>query len=56
MKFKINVSDGFFPQTFEGEFEAKTKEKAIKDAKEEYASELGTTPDQIKIISVTELK
>lgn len=56
MLFQIEVSDGFFPQTFKGEFEAKSKSAATKEAKEYYAAELGTTKNQIKVVSVKELK
>lgn len=55
MLYKIEVSDGFFPMTFIGEFEAVSKEAAIKEAKEFYAMDLGTTEDQIEIVSVKEI-
>lgn len=54
MLYEIEISDGFFPQTFVGEFEADSMEAVINEAKEYYASELGTTQDQIKIVIVKE--
>lgn len=54
MLYEIEVSDGFFPTTFKGEFEAESKEAAINEAREYYAAELGITENEVKIISVIE--
>lgn len=55
MLYEIEVSDGFFPTTFKGEFEAESMEVAIDEAREYYATELGTTENEVKIISVIEI-
>lgn len=56
MLYEIEVSDGFFPTTFKGLFRAESKEAAVAEAKEDYAMELGTTEDEIEIISVREME
>ena len=48
--FKYQVKDDFFPQTFEGEIEAPSKEDAERQLKEEYAYELDTIESSISVI------
>jgi len=40
-------------QELTGEFDCKSEDDAIKQAKEFYANELGTTEDEIKILEIT---
>jgi hypothetical protein len=55
-KFTITVNDGFYPSNLTGEFYAKSKAAAIRDAKDYYAQELDTYPEKIKIIEIKKEK
>ena len=48
-KFNFEVTDGFFPSTFEGETEALNIEEATSELKEWYAMELGTAEEEIQV-------
>jgi hypothetical protein len=41
---------------FTGEFDGRTEQEAVKEAKDWYASELGTNPNRIKIVRVVKVK
>ena len=56
MKFKFKVSDGFFPQSFEGTLTANSKEDAVKELKEFYADELDTTEEYIIIEELVQIE
>lgn len=53
--YKFEVTDNFFPSTFEGETKADNKDSAIQDLKETYAMELGTTEDEIEVLNIQEI-
>ncbi|WP_186673002.1 hypothetical protein [Sporosarcina sp. BP05] len=52
--FNFKVKDDFFPQVFEGEIEADTKEKALDEISDWYAMELGTVSEALDIKIETE--
>jgi hypothetical protein len=52
MKYKIAVSSKFDNRIYNGEFEAESKEQAIKDCQEFYALELDTIPSEVEILEV----
>jgi hypothetical protein len=51
MKFKITIEEEMFGQ-FESEVSAASEEEAREAAKEVYAVEFGTIPENIKIVSI----
>ena len=51
-RFKVTIYNAFFDMELTGEFSAPTEEEAIFEAKDNYSSELGTEPDEIKIVKV----
>lgn len=48
-KFTFSVKDSFFPQVFNGEWEATTIQEAEKEIRDEYAYELDTTPEELTV-------
>ena len=54
MLFIFKVKDKDFPQIFEGGIEADSIEDALQLVKEEYAAELGTMPEEIRVIEIRE--
>ncbi len=53
-KYKITILDSFFGK-FTGEFVNQDQQNAETEAKEFYAHEFGTNPQDIKIVSSTEI-
>lgn len=61
--FKVTISISLYNPTkksnsalkLDGEFEANNEQLAVKDAKEWYAMEFGTTEEEIQILKVKEL-
>lgn len=54
-KYRIVIYDDFFKKEFTGDFGAEDQETAIEEAKEYYAFELDTQPNEIDVRSITEL-
>jgi hypothetical protein len=52
MLFRFEVKDDFFSQTYGGEIESVSHERAEQEIKEMYAYELGATEDEIEIIKL----
>lgn len=47
---KVEVTFLFDPKVFNGQFEGETEQEAIDDAKDFYASEMGTFLDEVQIL------
>ncbi len=54
--FKVTVCDYFFGVELSGEFEAESAEEAEAIAREFYAHDLGTTPEEIDVVDVREVQ
>ena len=52
-KFNVTIYEEFFNKELTGIFFAPTEAEAIVAAKDHYSSELGTEPDEIKIVKIT---
>lgn len=50
--YRITIQDTMFGE-FTGEFEADTFEEACMDAKEFYALEMDTNPEEIEILAIS---
>lgn len=55
MIYKITIKDTFFKQELTGEFNGETEYDAKKEAKEFYALELDTNPENIIVLSTKKI-
>ncbi len=54
--FKVEIYDSFLNLRLSGEFEGETQAEAEQQAREVYAFELGTEPEEIEVVSIEEIK
>lgn len=54
--FKIEIYDSFLNLRMSGEFEGETQVEAEQQAREVYAFELGTDPEEIEIVGIEEIE